>query len=506
MKRQQSTSLPALVLVAFAMGAPMMSQLAWGHDHTTATTAQASRGLAPATDIVDGYLNRILCENKGPKLWQENIQMALSGPKNLESMNAAFAGEIYYSLPPGSEKRGKDYVKNSYSSALKVLANLRSLAVFFGHDIHNLFNDENQQRQKTGKPLLTKEDFVRKFAAGEIAMRAEGIDDLRTFVQTRIDEIESLTKDLQYGCHGDQNFLHRKGSQLSARLSPSAFLIPATDHSLQIAQRLQAPHPERTVASLPPAAPTPTAAAAATEASATELPVYGASPTKNYAKFLSQGVPKRALDEALASYALHQRKGESLSSHRMVVVDYPSDSSEPRFWVLNLVTGNATGMKTGHGNGDFNEQINKMPKGRMAFVSNSKSSHASSAGAMVLNSTAGVLYENGQPKMQNGKPVRVSSKFQMPVRLRGLEARNSNVDARDIIIHEGVNRGNTYVNDNDNDEAGRSHGCFALSPENAAWVYRNLPAGTFLYAYQGNIPQANTVAEAKQALNRLNNR
>lgn len=434
---------------------------------------------SPAFDVVDSYLDKILCDNKSVKLWNENLRLGVSTspPASLQSIEKAFASEIFYSLPSGLESKGAKIIRETHSDATKILNSLRTLAVFFGHDFHNLHASENSKRVARGEAAISKGEFFRKFYTGDIIIKTEGVSSLRDFIQSHIDQVELLTKKMNYGCLGDKNFLHRKDSQLSQTISPTTFLLPTTASATATTSHAIAnkePEPQTEIRK----------PAAHLGIQNTQKPVSETRSRrfKHYQKFLSAGVPKSALDEAMSYYFAHKSRNDEISEHRMVVVDYTLHSAKPRFWVINLQTGNATGMLMGHGNGQGALSSQKMPAERVSFVSNVLGSNASSAGSMILNGR------------------KTQSRFKYAVNVSGLESRNSNVEKRSIIVHEGVNRGGVYVDDDSGERAGRSEGCFALSPQNAKWVAENLPAGTFLYAYSGNIPNVNTRSEAQRAL------
>lgn len=441
--------------------------------HSLSTETTPSEGLVTRSpdSVVDAYFNQITCDNKAIKLWQENFSLGEAAPMSPETIDKAFSSEIYYALPSGAETKGSTYLRETYGNVSRLMSNLRTLAMFFGHDVHNLYIDENNNRRSRGLEPLSKSDFLNKFISGEVIIRTGEIANLKDFLQTRIDEIESITRDMKYGCLGDRNFLYRRGSELAKSVSASAFLIPATAASLKVTSSIHNKATQKATSST----------VASSNQTTTRTPKF-----KFYQRFLAAGVSKAALDEATAKYFKMKARGVELSEYRMVVVDYVPTSNKPRFWVLNLVTGNATGMLMSHGSGLGKLSKVKMPAEKIAFVSNVDESNASATGAMVLG----------------GKRHRKGDQFKYPTVVRGLEAENANVYDRGIIIHEGVNRGNVYVDDQSGDRAGRSEGCFALSPENAKWVANNLGAGTFLYAYSGDIPVARTPAQARQALNK----
>ncbi|HVJ64066.1 MAG TPA: murein L,D-transpeptidase catalytic domain family protein [Bdellovibrionota bacterium] len=445
-------------------------------------------------EVVDTYLKQIVCTSKTFKLGNENRNLSLAAQMNENQINAAFASEIFYSLQPGDEAKGSAYLKDAYRKSQKVLDNLRVLAVFFGHDIHNFYTQENAARTKRGEVALTKAEFFDRFDSGEISLNVkDGAQDvnLKAFIDARMAEIESVTAEMKYGCEGNRNFLHRQGSMLAQGVNDSAFMIPTTPAAVQLASNIAPKKPVEATRQLASVSHDEKAKPAE-EATRTASRESRSRRFAHFEKFIRQGVSRSALSEAMDRYYEFRDKGKVTNDERMVVVDYTENSSEPRFWVLNLLTGNATGMKMGHGDGGG---LYRQERERTAFLSNVNGSEASTYGAMLL----------GGPKPQN------QSERPDPTLVYGLEPHNANAYSRRILVHTGRNQsGVTYVTDAPNEPAGRSDGCFALSEANAKWVRGkdkatgapNLPAGTFLYAYKGNIPVVSTSAQARAAVTR----
>jgi len=444
-------------------------------------------------EVVDTYLKQIVCTSKTFKLGNENRNLSLAAQMNENQINAAFASEIFYSLRPGDEAKGSAYLKNTYRKSQKVLDNLRVLAVFFGHDIHNFYKQENAARTQRGEVSLTKAEFFDRFDSGEIELKVKDGDrdvNLKTFVDERMAEIEATTAEMKYGCEGNRNFLHRQGSMLAQGVNESAFMIPTTPAAVQLASNAApkpAAEPARQVASVGHEEKTkPTEEATRTASRESRSRRFA-----HFEKFVRQGVSRSALAEAMDRYYEFRDKGKVTNDERIVVVDYTEKSSQPRFWVLNLLTGNASGMKMGHGDGGGilnpkgGRQVLQQPMERTAFLSNQDQSQTSTYGAMLI--------AGPKPQAKSRRPD--------PTYVTGLEPHNANAYARDILIHTGRNQsGVTYVTDVPNVAAGRSDGCFALSESNAQWVRSNLPAGTFLYAYKGDIPVVSSMSQARAAL------
>jgi hypothetical protein len=473
----------------FAVGffiVPLPSNAQQPTSHNRSTASSEALITRKPLEVVDTYLDQILCSNKSIKLQKENRALALSKQLSADEIEKAFAEEIYYSLKPTDTNHDAGFYRKTYSEMATVLDKLRSMAVFFGHDIHNYFEDENKARRARGQAPYTKTEFITKFESGEITLTA-GDQNLNDLISNHLADIERITASVKYGCEGNGNFLHRKGSALTQRANIQGMVLPIGAKAVAVVSRIQHQDqnkPGRAPASTGPSTPSPLGEAAqvARQTTGSRFP--------HYSNYLRLGVPKAALDEAMAKYFEFKRQGAVTNEKHMVVADYTQNSATPRFWVLNLITGNATGMKMGHGDGKgLLPGRQMMPREVTAFVSNENTSNASAWGAMVF---AGPKFK-GQ-----------DSKFNHASLLEGLEPANANVRARDIIVHEGVNNsGQVYVDDTPGSAAGRSNGCFALSIENAKWVRENLPAGTFLFAHKGNIPEVNNQTAARQAMSRF---
>ncbi len=244
--------------------------------------------------------------------------------------------------------------------------------------------------------------------------------------------------------------------------------------------------------STPPTAPAkPVSSPPATEAqSKPRVPIaFVPSPKMgvftHYQKFLEQGVSRPALDEAMSSYFKHKASSKIRSSRHVVVMDLTRNTRQKRFWVLDLETGKVLRSSfVGHGRGNGLGVDN--PHDRLLFVSNAAGSKASTWGAMLVEG----------PDSLSALPN--------AVRLEGLDSHNRNLGRgqREIKIHSAdyFKRPPRTGVDTPPSEMGRSSGCPVLYPEDAAWVGANVPAGSFMYAYKGDIPVVDSQAAAQRLL------
>jgi hypothetical protein len=138
------------------------------------------------------------------------------------------------------------------------------------------------------------------------------------------------------------------------------------------------------------------------------------------------------------------------------VVDFSKPSSEPRFYLVDLMSGNVEAYRVAHGRGSDPDH-----SGFVERFSNDFGSYASSNGAY----TTGDYYDG---------------KYGLSLKVRGLDWSNYNAEPRAIVIH------NAWYAEDDmiplHGKLGRSEGCFAMSRENQYKVMRKLAGGRMIYA------------------------
>ncbi|MEO5666988.1 MAG: murein L,D-transpeptidase catalytic domain-containing protein, partial [Bdellovibrionota bacterium] len=218
-----------------------------------------------------------------------------------------------------------------------------------------------------------------------------------------------------------------------------------------------------------------------------EKPNVSAAPaSQNLVESLvSQGVPRAALKESMESWSKYRDSGKVRNSRYMVVMDLTRKTSQKRFWVLDMQAGKVLRSSfVGHGSGNGIGASN--PHDKVAFVSNKPGSNASTWGAMLLEG-----------------PDRNSS-LANATRIEGLDAHNRNMgsDQREIKIHSAdyFTRPIGSSVDHAPDNSGRSSGCPVLYPEDAKWLRNEIPAGTFLYSFKGDIPVVSDAYSARRAV------
>lgn len=140
----------------------------------------------------------------------------------------------------------------------------------------------------------------------------------------------------------------------------------------------------------------------------------------------------------------------------IAVVDFSKPSSDPRFHIVDLASGQVESHRVCHGRGS-----DPAHSGYLERFSNDFGSYATSSGAYVTGD-----YYDG--------------KYGLSLRVRGLDWTNSNAEARAIVIH------NAWYAEDDmiplHGQLGRSEGCFAMSRANQYAAMRRLAGGRMIYA------------------------
>ena len=159
---------------------------------------------------------------------------------------------------------------------------------------------------------------------------------------------------------------------------------------------------------------------------------------------------------------LFARAKAALDQHRLWardylgIVDFSLPSSDPRFHVVDLRSGQVDSFRVAHGRGSDPDH-----SGFLERFSNNFGSHASSNGAYTTAD-----YYHG--------------KYGLSMKVRGLDWSNNNAEARAIVIHNAW-----YAEPNMigiHGKLGRSEGCFAFSRDDQWSVMKKLAGGRMIYA------------------------
>ena len=159
---------------------------------------------------------------------------------------------------------------------------------------------------------------------------------------------------------------------------------------------------------------------------------------------------------------LFARAKAALDQHQVyardtiAIADFSKPSSEPRFHVVDLASGDVESHRVCHGRGS-----DPAHSGYLERFSNDFGSYATSSGTY----TTADYYDG---------------KYGLSMKVRGLDWSNSNAEARAIVIH------NAWYAEDDmiplHGMLGRSEGCFAMSRSSQFAVMRRLAGGRMIYA------------------------
>lgn len=167
-----------------------------------------------------------------------------------------------------------------------------------------------------------------------------------------------------------------------------------------------------------------------------------------------------AIDAAINPSLLARAKG-ALAQHgdkikfksRIAIADYSRHSASPRFYIINLITGEADKFLVSHGKGS-----DVRHSGWLKDFSNISGSEASSSGAYLT----GEFYTGKHGHSQ---------------RLDGLDPCNDNARSRAIVMHSAwyVDRSIAKTSG----KIGRSQGCFAFAETDLKTIFDKLGPGIY---------------------------
>lgn len=166
------------------------------------------------------------------------------------------------------------------------------------------------------------------------------------------------------------------------------------------------------------------------------------------------GLSPLLLGRAKAALELHRSRVRN--RELLAIADFAKPSRDPRFYLVNLQTGQSTTFLVAHGKGS-----DPAHSGWVHSFSNIPGSEATSSGSFIVGDA--YIGEHGTSR-----------------RLMGLDAQNDQAEARAIVIHPAW-----YVSQSiaaEQGKLGRSQGCFAFSQDDIGQVLDRLAPGTLLYA------------------------
>jgi hypothetical protein len=176
-------------------------------------------------------------------------------------------------------------------------------------------------------------------------------------------------------------------------------------------------------------------------------------------KWLTAGVPKKALENAIAYYEKNQSKIRN--KRYITVIDFSAPSTQKRMYVLDTQTGAVEKHYTAHGRGSDGAN------GYAKSFSGASGSNATPAGFLLAS----------EPYVGS---------HGLSLRLDGLEARNQSARSRAVVIH-----GADYVTPefiSRVGRAGRSWGCPAVDPREVKAIIGKIKGGSLIYNYTPHEP------------------
>lgn len=166
--------------------------------------------------------------------------------------------------------------------------------------------------------------------------------------------------------------------------------------------------------------------------------------------------PKRLINtKALAAAVLYFQKNQSRIKNKkyMSLIDFSKRSTQARFFIINMSSGQVWAIHTAHGKGSDSDHDGYAEK-----FSNKSGSNASSLGYYLAAET-------------------YQGKHGLSLKLDGLSSTNSKARARAVVIH-----GASYVKESSVIQ-GRSWGCPAVANNLRDKVIGLLKGGSLIYAF-----------------------
>lgn len=160
--------------------------------------------------------------------------------------------------------------------------------------------------------------------------------------------------------------------------------------------------------------------------------------------------------KARALLALAARRSSVANADVIGIADFSKPSHEPRFHLLDVMSGRVTSHHVAHGRGSDPDHC-----GWLESFSNEYNSLATSKGAYVTGD-----YYTG--------------KYGYSLRLSGLDPTNSNAEGRAIVVHTAWYAEPQIAREQG--KLGRSEGCFAFGAASHQEMLSRLGPGRLLYA------------------------
>jgi hypothetical protein len=161
-------------------------------------------------------------------------------------------------------------------------------------------------------------------------------------------------------------------------------------------------------------------------------------------------IPRNLFNPAMDFFVKYKSKFKN--QNYIVMIDFKQKSSKRRLYILNMRSGEVTGLLVAHGKNSDSDN-----DGMATTFSNENGSLMSSLGAYMTAET-------------------YSGSHGFSLRLDGLQPTNSNARSRAVVMHPA-----NYVSESDA-HAGRSFGCPAVDPKYSKQLITNIKGGALIYA------------------------
>jgi len=159
---------------------------------------------------------------------------------------------------------------------------------------------------------------------------------------------------------------------------------------------------------------------------------------------------------ARARAAMERHRPSLRYTDRIGVVDFTSPSRDPRFHVVDMVSGQVTSHRVAHGRGS--------DRGHTGFLESFSNDYGSNATSNGAYATADFYH----------------GKYGLSMRLNGLDWTNNNALGRAIVAHQAWYAEPDMIGIHG--KLGRSEGCFAFGRDSHFEVMRTLGQGRLIYA------------------------
>jgi len=187
-----------------------------------------------ATLVVDSMLEKLVCSDVEEKIWLEGLHIASRKPLSQSALKKVFKeNDFYYTLLPAQGKKlDKKDIIDTYDKVSSITESLEEITLFFTNTVQRAFESYNKSLRAKGKEPMNADAFVVAFAKGKLKLKnPETDEDYKEWVNDRVKKINKLTRNLEYGCNNNKNYIYRHGSKLGASIDLSSFVLPATPHT-----------------------------------------------------------------------------------------------------------------------------------------------------------------------------------------------------------------------------------------------------------------------------------